>query len=110
MEDLKPGTESWILTSHKVRHSLEEYGCFMAVHGGFSQQHKKEVFDALRTLFDLPTETKMKNTSDKPFHGYVGPFHSRPLYQSTGIENPTRFDYVQSFANLMWPSGNDVFK
>ncbi|KAI3756816.1 hypothetical protein L1987_56639 [Smallanthus sonchifolius] len=84
MEDLKPETESWVTTSHKVRRTLEEYGCFMAVYGGFShQQVNKEVYDdALKPLFDLPVETKMKNTSDKPFHGYLGPFRTRPLYEA----------------------------
>ncbi|XP_076932500.1 putative 2-oxoglutarate-dependent dioxygenase AOP1 [Bidens hawaiensis] len=109
MEDLKPGTESWNMTSHKVRQALEEYGCCMAIYGGFSQEAKKEVYDALKTLFDLPVETKMKNTSDKPFHGYLGPFHTRPLYESLGIECATSYDSVQSFTNLMWPSGNENF-
>ena len=110
MEDLKPGTESWVSTSHKVRHALEEYGCFMAVYGAFHQELKTEVLAGLKNLFDLPTETKIKNTSDKPFHGYLGPFRTRPLLESMGIENPTSFDSVQSFANLMWPSGNDHFR
>ncbi|KAI3810145.1 hypothetical protein L1987_19755 [Smallanthus sonchifolius] len=109
MENLTPGTESWDMTSHKVRRTLEEYGCFVAVYGGFSQEAKKQVFDAIKTLFDLPLETKIKNTSDKPFHGYVAPFPTRPLFEGTGIEYPTNYDNVQSFANLMWPSGNENF-
>ncbi|KAI3804240.1 hypothetical protein L1987_25632 [Smallanthus sonchifolius] len=111
MEDLKPGTESWVTTSHKVRRSLEECGFFMAVYGGFSQEVKKEVYDALKPLFDLPSETKMKNTSHKPFHGYLGPSSlGSPLYESFGIEYCTSYDDVQSFANLMWPSGNENFR
>ncbi|KAL8195993.1 hypothetical protein R6Q57_024993 [Mikania cordata] len=108
MEDLKPGTESWNMTRHKVRHTLEEYGCFIAIYGG--GEIKKQVFDSLKTLFDLPTEAKQKNTSDKPFHGYVGPMiGTRPLLESVGIEGATSYDNVQNFANLMWPSGNEVF-
>ncbi|KAJ9550360.1 hypothetical protein OSB04_014405 [Centaurea solstitialis] len=109
MDDLKPGTESWISTSQKITCALEEYGCFMAVYETVSKELKKEVFDSLVTLFDLPIETKIKNTSDKPFHGYLGPAHTRPLYQSMGIDHATSLEDVQYFANLMWPSRNHHF-
>ncbi|KAL8263528.1 hypothetical protein R6Q59_021658 [Mikania micrantha] len=112
MEDLKPGTESWDMTRQKVRHVLEEYGCFIAIYGGggFTQEIRKQVFDSLKTLFDLPIETKTKNTSDKPFHGYLGPLiGTRTLMEGMGIEGATSYDKVQNFANLMWPSGNEAF-
>ncbi|KAI3747668.1 hypothetical protein L6452_10241 [Arctium lappa] len=109
MDDLKPGTESWISTCNKVTRALEEYGCFMAVYESVSKELKKDFFDSLETLFKLPVETKMKNTSDKPFHGYMGPIPIRPLYQSMGIDQATSFDDVEHFANLMWPSGNQHF-
>ncbi|KAJ0478555.1 putative oxoglutarate/iron-dependent dioxygenase, non-heme dioxygenase domain-containing protein [Helianthus annuus] len=109
IEGLKPGTESWIMACHKVRHTLEEYGCFMVVSDEVSQDLMKEVYANIKTLFDLPLETKMKNTSAKPFHGYVGATHTRPLYESMRIEQPTSLDEVVRLANLMWPSGNDQF-
>ncbi|KAK1418875.1 hypothetical protein QVD17_28024 [Tagetes erecta] len=109
IENLKPGTESWMLGCHKVRDALEEYGCFMLVSHELPQDFKNEVYTNLKTLFDLPTETKMKNTSDKPFHGYLGPFHTRPLYESMGIEHATTLDEVERLAKLMWPSGNHQF-
>ncbi|KAK9068160.1 hypothetical protein SSX86_012271 [Deinandra increscens subsp. villosa] len=109
IENLKPGTESWTLACQKVRDTLEEYGCFMAVCEGFSQDLKKEVYANLETLFDLPQETKMKNTSAKPFHGYMTACHTRPLYESMGIDHATSLDDVECFANLMWPSGNETF-
>ncbi|KAI3756814.1 hypothetical protein L1987_56637 [Smallanthus sonchifolius] len=95
------------------------YGSFVGLYSqkentetkGFSQQVKKEVFDALKPLFDLPIETKMKNTSDKPFHGYPGPsLLGSPLYESLSIEYATSYDNVQSFANLMWPFENENFR
>lgn len=110
MEELQPGTKSWVLTSQKVRHALEEYGCFMAVYGGCSQQLKKEAFDGLKPLFDLSKETKIKNTSNKPFHGYLGPSSATPLNETLGIQDATSLDAVQSFTNLMWPQGNDHFR
>lgn len=111
MENLQPGTESWVVTSHKVRQTLEEYGCFMAVYEGwFSQEVKNEAFDGLKTLFDLPKETKIKNTTHKPLHGYVGPSSSSPLTETLGIQHATSLDAVQSFTNLMWPQGNEHFR
>ncbi|KAJ9550365.1 hypothetical protein OSB04_014410 [Centaurea solstitialis] len=109
MDDLKPGTESWISTSQKVTHALEEYGCFMAVYESVSKELRNDVLDSLKSLFNLPKEAKIKNTSDKPFHGYMGPIPIRPLYESMGIDHPTSLDDVQNFSNLMWPSGNDHF-
>ncbi|KAI3703307.1 hypothetical protein L1987_73269 [Smallanthus sonchifolius] len=111
IENLKPGTETWLLACQKVRHALEEYGCFMVVSDDvLSQDFKKEVYANMKTLFDLPTETKMKNASPKPFYGYVGPLRMhRPLYESMGIENATSLDNVERFAKLMWPPGNDQF-
>ena len=110
MNGLKPGSESWIMRCQEVTHALEEYGCFMAVYQGVSKELNKEVFDSLKPLFDLPIETKIKNTSDIRVFGYLGPTHTRPLFQSMGIENVTSFDHVQHFANLMWPSGNHYFR
>ncbi|KAI3669339.1 hypothetical protein L6452_40572 [Arctium lappa] len=109
MDDLKPESESWILRCHKVTHALEEYGCFMAVYEGVSKELNREVFDLVKTLFELPTETKIKNTSDTPVFGYLGATHTRPLFESMGIENVTSLDHVQHFANLMWPSRNHHF-
>ncbi|KAJ9541063.1 hypothetical protein OSB04_027569 [Centaurea solstitialis] len=109
MDDLKLGTKSWISTSQKVTHALEEYGCFMAVYESVSKELRNEVLDSLKFLFNLPKEAKIKNTSDKPFHGYMGPIPIRPLYESMGIDHPTSLDDVQNFSNLMWPSRNYHF-
>ncbi|KAI3669342.1 hypothetical protein L6452_40575 [Arctium lappa] len=109
MDDLKPESESWILRCHKVTHALEEYGCFMAIYEAVSKDLNKDVFDSVKTLFELPTETKINNTSDTPVFGYLGATHTRPLFESMGIENVTSLDHVQHFANLMWPSRNHHF-
>lgn len=111
-EDLKTGTSSWLCTSMDVRHALESYGCFVAQFDEVSLQLHNSIFSELKGLFDLPTETKLKNVSDKPYFGYVGhpttPFVA-PLHESMGIENSTTPQAVQSFTNLMWPDGNDHF-
>ncbi|CAI9101308.1 OLC1v1038601C1 [Oldenlandia corymbosa var. corymbosa] len=104
-----PGTPSWLETCAKVRHALEEYGCFVALSDQVTSKLNKETFDAVKELFDLPLETKLKNTSDILFNGYVGQLPHAPLHESTGIPNATTIEGVESFTHLMWPSGNAKF-
>lgn len=100
----------WRWTSKNVREALEEYGCFIAVYDRVSSELRGEIFKALKALFDLPVETKKKNKYEKPFNGYVGQLRTLPLHESLGIDDATNFHGVQSFANLMWPSGNHHFR
>ncbi|CAL0299488.1 unnamed protein product [Lupinus luteus] len=61
-EDLKPGTNSWLSACKSVRHAFEEHGCFVVVYDKASSfDLQNGVFGSLKDLFDLPTETKMKN-------------------------------------------------
>ncbi|GFY97005.1 2-oxoglutarate (2OG) and Fe(II)-dependent oxygenase superfamily protein [Actinidia rufa] len=109
MENLKRGADSWASTANKVVLALEEYGCFIATYNKVSLDLHNAIFNASKELFDLPTETKIKNTSKIPSHGYVGQEPIIPLYEGLGIENPTTVEGAQTFTNLMWPLGNDFF-
>ncbi|KAL0342054.1 UNVERIFIED_CONTAM: putative 2-oxoglutarate-dependent dioxygenase AOP1.2 [Sesamum calycinum] len=108
-ENSKPGTETWYKTCRKVISALEEYGCFVAAYDKITQRIHTGVFEALEELFDIPTETKVQNKSTKPLYGYVGQIPLIPLYESMGIDNATTLEGIQSFANVMWPNGNDGF-
>ncbi|KAH7565136.1 hypothetical protein ACOSP7_020717 [Xanthoceras sorbifolium] len=108
-EELKPGTKTWVSTCKEIRHALEEFGCFEAIYSKVSMELHNQVFETTKELFDLPTETKMKNKSSKPYFHYLGQYSNLPLYESLGIDNPTTLDSTQSFTNLMWSSGNDRF-
>ena len=108
-ENLKPSSDSWFATCNDVRNALEEYGCFMAYYNGVPLELHNKIINALGELFDLPTEIKVKNTSDKPSHGYIGQIPIYPLHGSMGIDHATKPEGIQSFANLMWPSGNEHF-
>ncbi|KAK8993532.1 hypothetical protein V6N11_033627 [Hibiscus sabdariffa] len=68
------------------------------------------VFAGAEELFNLPTEVKMRNTSDKPYFEYLGQYKTQPFYESLGIDHPTSLDATVSFTNLMWPAGNDSFR
>lgn len=112
MENLKPGTSCWLSACNDVRRALEEYGCFVALYDKVSHQLHNSILSEQNELFDLPTDVKMKNVSDKPYFGYIG---NRPfiptLHESLGIENATTLQGVENFTNLMWPQqGNDHFR
>ncbi|KAL3814980.1 hypothetical protein ACJIZ3_016248 [Penstemon smallii] len=100
---------SWVEACKNVQHALEEYGFFIAKYDDVSPELDGQVFDVVQELFDLPLERKTKNTSDLVFYGYVGQLPHAPLHESMGIPEVTTVDAVQSFTNLMWPSGNKTF-
>lgn len=109
-DNLKPGTSTWLSTSTEVMQALEDYGCFVVVYDKAPLELRNEVFGALEELFDLPTETKMKNKYDqKPLNGYVGQIPKIPLHESMGIDNATTLEGTQTFTNMLWPNGNDRF-
>lgn len=108
-ENLKPGTEAWLLASKEIQYALEEYGCFEAIYHKVPLELHNSTFSALEELFNLPLETKMQNTSDRPYHSYFGQYSMLPLYESMGVDNPTTLEGAQGFTNIMWPAGNDKF-
>ncbi|PON77946.1 Oxoglutarate/iron-dependent dioxygenase [Parasponia andersonii] len=115
-ENLKPGSDSWTLTSEQVRHALEEYGCFEVTYHKFTLQLHNSIFGATKEFFDLPKETKMRKTSDRPgAFGYVAanpaaPYNKSTICESTGIDDPTTVEGAEYFTNIMWPQGNDSFR
>ncbi|KAG8391559.1 hypothetical protein BUALT_Bualt01G0200200 [Buddleja alternifolia] len=106
---LNPNSSSWIQDCKNVQHALEEYGFFIALYDNVSSELDKQLFDVLQELFALPLETKLRNTCELAIYAYVGQLPHAPLHESMGIPEATTFDAVQSFTNLMWPSGNKTF-
>ncbi|XP_027064501.1 probable 2-oxoglutarate-dependent dioxygenase AOP1 [Coffea arabica] len=106
-ENLQYGTKSWSLARNEVRHALEECGCFLAVYDAVSFNLRDSVFSALEKLFDLPVETKKKNTSDRLFFGYLSDHRDSAIRESVEIENATDIEEVKKFSKLKWPEGND---
>lgn len=108
-DNLTPGTTTWSSTCNDIRVALENHGCFIALYNGVSTKLQESVFQAADELFDLPTETKIKNIVSKPYHGYVGQMPIVPLHEGLGIDYATDHEGAQSFTNLMWPNGNQSF-
>lgn len=110
-EDLKPGTNSWLSKCRSVRQAFEEHGCFVAVYDkAYSDELQNGVFGSMKELFDLPTETKQRNIYEgMPKKSYVGQHPKIPLHESMGIDEGTTLEGIQSFAQNIWPNGNDQF-
>ncbi|KAI3967496.1 hypothetical protein MKW92_033974 [Papaver armeniacum] len=108
---LSPGTEYWLSIQTQVVKALEEYGCFEAMYDNkVSLKLHNEMFSAAEEVLDLPLETKMLNTSNKPYHGYFNREASvRPLFENIGIDDAHVLDQVCNFTSLMWPEGNHCF-
>lgn len=107
--ELKPGTPQWNLVKAQVQKALEEYGCFEASFNKVPLELRKVIFGAVEELFDLPLQTKLRNYSKKPFHGYVGQYPMVPLYESMGIDDAPVPEKAEHFTNLLWPEGNASF-
>lgn len=108
-DNLKPGSSLWSSTCNDIKIALENHGCFVALYDGVSSKLEESVFRAADELFDLPTETKIKNIVEKPYHGYVGQIPFVSLFESLGIDYATELEGVQSFTDIMWPNGNPSF-
>ncbi|KAI9121807.1 hypothetical protein K1719_007197 [Acacia pycnantha] len=107
-QKLKPGTDEWVSTCKAVRIALEDHGGFLVLFDEFDDK-PNHIYASSKQLFDLPTQTKMQKTSDKPNHGYFGPGPLNPLFESHAIDNPVSLQVCQNFAHIMWPEGNDSF-
>lgn len=106
---LQKYSNSWVPMCNDVRHALEQHGYFIALYDD-NNRISKEIFDVMEELFDLPIETKKKNTSDFYFYQWVGQREQAPLHESFGIAHPTHVEELQSFTTLMWPQGNHKFQ
>ncbi|XP_043702258.1 probable 2-oxoglutarate-dependent dioxygenase AOP1 isoform X2 [Telopea speciosissima] len=109
LESKQGSTEEWKELCGKVREACEEYGCFMVGYDGIPTELPEEMFMAMKDLFELPLETKQKNTSPLPYRGYIGNSEVVPLFESLGLDDAHCLDSAQAFTQLMWPQGNPTF-
>lgn len=110
-ECLKQGSASWVAACTSIRHALEEHGFFIAEYDGVPLQLHEHILSDTEQLFQLPYDTKIKNTSDKPAHGYIGKIAAQSLHEGLGIDNATDIESCNNFSNILWPdSGNHRFR
>ncbi|OMO54201.1 Oxoglutarate/iron-dependent dioxygenase [Corchorus capsularis] len=107
--ELKPGTVEWDSVKGQVLQALQDYGCFEALFEKVPTELREAIFEALEELFDLPLETKLRNVSKKPFHGYVGQYPQVPLFESMGFDDADIIEKVEAQTSILWPQGNTDF-
>ncbi|GAA0168240.1 oxygenase [Lithospermum erythrorhizon] len=108
--DLIPiGSHTWHQVKDQVHLALENYGCFEASFDAIPSELKSATLSGIEELFSLPLETKLKNTSKKPYHGYVGQYPMVPLYESMGFDDANILERVETIAHQFWPQGNPFF-
>ncbi|XP_028779359.1 probable inactive 2-oxoglutarate-dependent dioxygenase AOP2 [Neltuma alba] len=105
--ELEEGSEEWRAMSRRVREACETHGCFLLLHNrGSLIRLQEEMLTAMKALFDLPEETKMKHTSPKPYRSYHANCPVIPLCQSFGVDDAPLPHIAQAFTRLMWPHGD----
>lgn len=108
--EVEEGSDEWKAMSRKVTEACETHGCFVLLHNRASLiRLQEEMLTAMKALFDLPEETKMKHTSPKPYRSYHANCPIIPLLQSFGVDDAPQPLTAQAFTHLMWPQGNPTF-
>ncbi|XP_073298347.1 probable 2-oxoglutarate-dependent dioxygenase AOP1 [Primulina huaijiensis] len=100
---------SWESVKNQVRFALQEFGCFEAKFDQIHRNLRDSVIEGSRQLFELPLQNKLRNSSNKHYHGYIGQHALVPLYESLGIDDAIGLGSIESFTNLMWSEGNPDF-
>lgn len=108
-----PSDSWWTAVRAAVMDALVEHGCFEAVMDGLIPPELSAAVlgpgGAVESLLSLPVSAKARNTSEKPYRGYVGSIPGLP-YESLAIVDPLSPDAVRAIADLMWPdTGNKSF-
>ncbi|MED6110960.1 hypothetical protein PIB30_047894 [Stylosanthes scabra] len=108
-KNVTPGSGSWVSACEEVRRALEDHGGFLALYDKVDSEVYESVYSSMEALFDLPVETKKRNTTPKPIFSYSGQLSRIPLYESVGIVHALNVEECRKFTNVMWPQGNRSF-
>ncbi|KAK1264695.1 hypothetical protein QJS04_geneDACA023818 [Acorus gramineus] len=103
------GSDTWNTLSRGVCEALESFGCAQLTYDGVPDHLCEDMFKVMERVFDLPDETKRRNTNDKPYFGHTGRNEFVPFYESLGVENSFEIEKAKVFTELLWPEGNDFF-
>lgn len=107
---LQQGSEQWELTSRRIRESLEKFGYILVRYDAISARDRQQLFESTASLFDLPLETKRRNSAFKDsLSVYPGDVEFLPHYEALGVLNAAQDEKARAFADLMWPDGNVEF-
>ncbi|KAL6610737.1 hypothetical protein ACP70R_040706 [Stipagrostis hirtigluma subsp. patula] len=106
-----PGAGAWPAVRAQVMDALATFGCFDAHYPALTPELRAALLDgAIRPLFSLPADVKRRNYvgPELPFHGYLGGRPGVDGYESLGIVDGNEAEHIRTFADLMWPDGDDA--
>ncbi|KAJ8623538.1 hypothetical protein MRB53_032067 [Persea americana] len=87
--------------SGKLVEACEGLGCFRVVNHKIPLPLMSEIKSVVRSLLDLPAETKLRNTDTIAGSGYVGPTPKNPLYEALGLYDINSSEAVDSFCDQL---------
>ncbi|CAM8913282.1 unnamed protein product [Rhodiola kirilowii] len=94
----------------QIREALEVHGCFLLrCTESATLSLTEKMFEGLKSLFDLPDDTKNKYKSSRAYCSYMGKNPSVPFQESFGVNDAYNIESAQAFTSLMWPEGNPDF-
>lgn len=85
----------------KLREASEEWGCFRLVNHKIPLTLMSEMKTVVRSLLDLPMETKKKNTDVIAGSGYMAPSSVNPLYEALGLYDLGSSQAVHTFCSQL---------
>ncbi|RWV81213.1 hypothetical protein GW17_00057390 [Ensete ventricosum] len=98
----KAGTPEWDrVRAEMMEVVVNEQGWFEAVYDGVAPELREALFDrSLKELFELPVDVKMRNTSNKANHGYIGQFPGMD-YEALSVADVHLVESTRSFTELI---------
>ncbi|XP_038698591.1 2-oxoglutarate-dependent dioxygenase DAO-like [Tripterygium wilfordii] len=84
-----------------LREACEDWGCFRVVNHNIPISLMIDMKAVVRSLFDLPTEIKQRNTDAVAGSGYVARSEANPLYEALGLYDIGSSQAVQEFCSRL---------
>ncbi|XP_058782200.1 deoxypodophyllotoxin synthase-like [Vicia villosa] len=101
--------QGWKEMSKKVREAFESHGMFLLRCDEIPKELQNEMFAGIKSLFDLPEETKTMFTGKRVYRGYSSKSAALPNSQTFGMDDTFDPNETRSFTELIWPEGNPNF-
>ncbi|KAM0939007.1 putative oxoglutarate/iron-dependent dioxygenase, non-heme dioxygenase domain-containing protein [Dioscorea sansibarensis] len=108
LDTSQPNGSDWEAAREAALQALEKFGCFQAVYDRITPDLRGLMFhEAIEEVFRLPLETKMGNSSDFPYGGFINV--PDMAFESLRLDEAPTLDAAKRFTRLMWPEGNLKF-
>ncbi|XP_030465751.2 2-oxoglutarate-dependent dioxygenase DAO-like [Syzygium oleosum] len=85
----------------KLREACEVWGCFRIVNHKIPLELMSEMKAVVRSLLDLPSDIKKRNSDVIAGSGYMVPSEKNPLYEALGLYDMGSSQAVQAFCSQL---------